>query len=85
MTLEVNLENMAAPFVELSDSFIKPIELAVRTLGRINEEIWVLVGSMKDLVEMMRRKELSEMDGDQEAVKTGVQTEEELEVEKVNK
>jgi hypothetical protein len=64
MVLEVDLENIATPFVELSDGFMEQMELAVRNLGRINEGIWALVDGVKDLVEVMKRKEASEMDGD---------------------
>jgi hypothetical protein len=61
------------------------MELAVRNLGRINEEIWALVDGVKDLVEVMKRKEASEMDGDQEVVEAGVQMLEELVIERVDK
>jgi hypothetical protein len=44
-----------------------------------------LVDGVKDLVEVMKRKEASEMDGDQEVVEAGVQTLEELVIEKVDK
>jgi hypothetical protein len=82
---EADLENVAASFVELSDSFMEQMELAVRNLGRINEGIWVLVDRVKDLVEVMKRKEVSEMDRDQEIVEVGVQTLEGLEIERVDK
>jgi hypothetical protein len=85
MALEVDLENVTAPFVELSDRFIEQMKLAVGSLSRINEGIWVLVDGVKDLVEVMRKKEVSETDGDQEIVEVGVQTVEELEIEKVDK
>jgi hypothetical protein len=85
MVLEVDSENVATPFMELLDEFMEQIELAVRNLGRINEEIWALVDGVKDLVEVMKRKEASEMDGDQEVVEAGVQTLEELVIEKVDK
>jgi hypothetical protein len=85
MVSEVDSENVAAPFVELLDGFMEQMDLAVGSLGRINEGIWALVGGVKDLVEVMRWKELSETDRDQEVVETGIQTEEESEVEKVNK
>jgi hypothetical protein len=61
------------------------MELAVRNLGRINEGIWALVDGVKDLVEVMKRKEASEMDGDQEVVEAGVQMLEELVIERVDK
>jgi hypothetical protein len=85
MVSEVDLENVAALFVELSDGFMEQMELVAGSLERINEGIWALVGGVKDLVEVMRRKELSEMDRDQEVVETGIQTEEEPEVEKVDR
>jgi hypothetical protein len=83
MVSEVDSENIATPFVELSDGFIEQIELAVGNLGRINEGIWALMDGVKDLVEVMKRKEASEMDGDQEVVE--VQTLEELVIERVDK
>jgi hypothetical protein len=64
MASEVDSENVTAPFVELSDSLMEQMELAVRNLGRINEGIWTLVDGVKDLVEVMKRKEVSEMYGD---------------------
>jgi hypothetical protein len=82
MLSEANLENIAASFVELSDSFMEQMELAVGNLGRINEGIWVLVDRVK---EVMKRKEVSEMDRDQEIVEVGVQTLEGLEIERVDK
>jgi hypothetical protein len=85
MVSEVDSENVATPFVELSDGFMEQMELVVRNLGRINEGIWALVDGVKDLVEVMKRKEASEMDGDQEVVEAGVQTLEELVVERVDK
>jgi hypothetical protein len=85
MASEVDSENVAAPFVELSDGFIEQMELAIGNLGRINEGIWPLVDGVKDLVEVIKRKEVSETDGEQEIVEVGVQTLEELEIEKVNK
>jgi hypothetical protein len=85
MVSEVDLENVAAYFVELSDSFMEQMEVAVRNLGRINEGIWALVDGVKDLVEVMKRKEALEMDGEQEIVEVGVQTLEELEIERVDK
>jgi hypothetical protein len=67
MALEVDSENVATPFVELSDRFMEQMELAVGNLGRINEGIWALVDGVKDLVEVMKKKEESEKeDGDQE-------------------
>jgi hypothetical protein len=44
-----------------------------------------LVDGVKDLAEVMKRKEVSEMDGDQEVVEVEVQTLEELEIERVDK
>jgi hypothetical protein len=44
-----------------------------------------LVDGVKDLVEVIKRKEVSETDGDQEVVEAGVQTLEELEIERVDK
>jgi hypothetical protein len=85
MALEVDLESVAVPFMELSDGFIEQMELAVGNLGRINEGIWVLVDGLKDLVEVMKKKEVSETDGEQEVVEVGVQTLEELEIERVDK
>jgi hypothetical protein len=85
MASKVDSKNVAASFVELSDGFMEQMKLAVRNLGRIDEGIWVLVDEVKDLVEVMRRKEVSEMDGDQEVVETGIETEEEPEMEKVDK
>jgi hypothetical protein len=85
MVSEVDLENVATPFVELLDGFMEQMELAVGNLGRINEGIWALVDGVKDLVEVMKRKEASEMDGDQEVVEAGVQTLEELVIERVDK
>jgi putative protein kinase ArgK-like GTPase of G3E family len=85
MVSEVDLENIATPFVELLDGFIEQMELVVRNLGRINEGIWALVDAVKDLVEVMKRKEASEMDGNQEVVEAGVQTLEELVIERVDK
>jgi hypothetical protein len=85
MASEVDSENIAAPFMELSDGFMEQIELAVGNLGRINEGIWALVDGVKDLVEIMRRKEALETDGDQEVVEAGVQMLEELEIERVDK
>jgi hypothetical protein len=85
MASEVDSENVAALFVELSDGFMEQMELAVSSLNRINEGIWALVDGIKDLVEAMRKKEASEMDRDQKIVEVGVQTVEELEIEKVDK
>jgi hypothetical protein len=85
MVLEVDLENIAAPFVELSDGFMEQMELAVGSLGRINEGIWALVDGVKDLVEVMKRKEASQMDREQEVIEVGVQTLKELEIERVDK
>jgi hypothetical protein len=85
MASEVDSENVAAPFVELSDGFMEQIELVVGSLGRINEGIWALVDGVKYLVEVMKRKEASEMDEEQEVVEVGVQTLEELEIERVDK
>jgi hypothetical protein len=45
----------------------------------------VLVDGVKELVEVMKRKEVLEMDKDQEIVEVGVQTSEELEIKRVNK
>jgi hypothetical protein len=69
----------------LSDGFMEQMELAVGNLGRINEGIWALVDGVKDLVEVMKRKEVSETDEEQEIVEMGVQTLEELEIERVDK
>jgi hypothetical protein len=85
MVSEVDLENVATPFVELSDGFMEQMELVVGSHGRISEGIWALVDGVKDLVEVMKRKEASEMDGDQKVVEVGVQTLEELEIERVDK
>jgi hypothetical protein len=85
MVSEVDSENIATPFMELSDGFMEQMELAVGNLGRINEGIWALVDGVKDLVEVMKRKEASEMDGDQEVVEAGVQMLEELVIERVDK
>jgi hypothetical protein len=85
MVSEVDLENVAAPFVELLDGFMEQMELAVGNLGRINEEIWALFDGVKDLVEAMKRKEASETDREQEIVEVGVQMLEELEIERVDK
>jgi hypothetical protein len=85
MVSDVDSENVAALFVELSDGFMEQMELAVRNLGRINEGILVLVDGVKDLVEVMKRKEVLEMDREQEIVEVGVQTLEELEIERVDK
>jgi hypothetical protein len=85
MALEVDLENVAAPFVELLDRFMEQMKLAVGSLSRINEGIWVLVDGVKELVEVMGKKEVSEMDRDQEIVEVGVQTLKELEIEKADK
>jgi hypothetical protein len=85
MVLEVDSENVATPFVELSDGFMEQMELVVGSLGRISEEILALVDGVKDLVEVMKRKEASEMDGEQEVVEVGVQTLEKLEIERVDK
>jgi hypothetical protein len=41
-----------------------------------------LIDGVKDLMEVMKRKEVSEMDGEQEVVEVGVQTLEELEIER---
>jgi hypothetical protein len=71
MALEVDSENVATPFVELSDGFMEQMELVVGSLGRISEEIWALVDGVKDLVEVRKRKELSETDRDQEVVEGG--------------
>jgi hypothetical protein len=46
MVLEVDLENVAAPFVEL-DGFMEQMELVVGSLGRINKGIWALVGGVR--------------------------------------
>jgi hypothetical protein len=43
MVSEVDSENIAVPLVELSDSFMEQMELAVRSLGKISEGIWALV------------------------------------------
>jgi hypothetical protein len=72
MALEVDSEIVAAPFVELLDRFMEQMELAIGSLIRINEGIWALVDRVKDLVELMRKKEVSETDGDQEVVEVGV-------------
>jgi hypothetical protein len=85
MASEVDSENVATPFVELSDGFMEQMELAVGSFGTISEGIWTLVDGVKDLVEVMKRKEASETDGEQEVVEVGVQTLEELEIEKVDK
>jgi hypothetical protein len=85
MASEVNSENVATSFVELSDGFMEQMELAVRSLSRINKGIWALVDGVKDLVEVMKRKEASKTDGEQEVVEVGVQTLEELEIERVDK
>jgi hypothetical protein len=85
MVSKVDSENVAAPFGELSDGFMEQMELAVRSLGRISEGIWALVDGVKDLVEVMKRKEALETDGEQEVVEVGVQTLEELEIERVDK
>jgi hypothetical protein len=85
MASKVNLKNVATPFVELSDGFIEQMELAVGSLSRISEGIWTLVDGVKDLVEVMKRKEASETDGEQEVVEVGAQTLEELEMERVDK
>jgi hypothetical protein len=71
MVLEVDSESIAAPFVELSDGFMEQMELAVGSLGRINEGIWALVDGVKDLVEVMKKKEASETDGEQEVIEVG--------------
>jgi hypothetical protein len=85
MVLEVDSENVTAPFVELSEGFMEQMELVVRNLGRINEGIWALVDGVKDLVEAMKRKAASETDREQEIVEVGVQTLEELEIQRVDK
>jgi hypothetical protein len=85
MASEVDSENIATPFVELLDRFMEQMELAVRSLGRISEGIWALVDGVKDLVEVIKRKEVSETDREQEVVEVGVQTLEELEIERVDK
>jgi hypothetical protein len=72
MVSEVDLKNVAASFVELSDGFIEQMELAVGNLGRINKGIWALVDGVKDLVEVMKRKEVLETDREQEVVEVGV-------------
>jgi putative protein kinase ArgK-like GTPase of G3E family len=64
---------------------MEQMELAVGSFGRISEGIWALVDGVKDLVEVMKRKEALEMDREQEVVEVGVQTLEELEIEKVDK
>jgi hypothetical protein len=84
MASEMDSENVATPFVELSDGFMEQMELAVRSIGRISEGIWALVDGVKDLVEVMKRKEALEMDREQEVVEVGVQTLEELEIERVD-
>jgi hypothetical protein len=85
MVSEVDLENVATPFVELLDGFMEQMELEVGSLGRISEGIWALVDGVKDLVEVMKRKEALETDREQEVVEVGVQTLEELEIERVDK
>jgi hypothetical protein len=85
MASEVDSKNVATPFVELLDGFMEQMELAVGSLGRISEGILALVDGVKDLVEVIKRKEASEMDGEQEIVELGVQTLEELEIERVDK
>jgi hypothetical protein len=85
MVSEVDSENVATPLMELSDRFMEQMELVVGNLGMINEGIWALVDGVKDLVEVMKRKEASEMDGDQEVVEVGVRTLEELVIERVDK
>jgi hypothetical protein len=85
MVSEVDSENVVPPFVELSDGFMEQMELAVGSLSRINEGIWVLVSGVKELVEAMGKKEVLETDRDQEIVEVGVQTLEELEIERVDK
>jgi hypothetical protein len=85
MVLEVDLENVAPPFVELSDRFMEQMELAVENLSRINEGIWALVSGVKELVEVMGKKEVLKTNRDQEIVELGVQTLEELEIERVDK
>jgi hypothetical protein len=85
MVLKADSENVAPPFVELLDGFMEQMELAVGSLSRINEGIWALVSGVKELVEVMGKKEALEMDRDQEIVEVGVQTLEELEIERVDK
>jgi hypothetical protein len=85
MVLKVDSENVAALFVELSDGFMEQMKLAVGSLGRINEGIWALVDGVKDLVEVMKRKEVLETDGEQEIVEVGIQMLEVLEIERVDK
>jgi hypothetical protein len=85
MGSEVDLENVNTPFMKVSNRFMEQIELAVGSFGRISEGIWALVDGVKDLVEVMKRKEASETDEEQEVVEVGVQTLEELEIERVDK
>jgi hypothetical protein len=74
MVSEVDLENVATSFVELSDGFMEQMELVVGSLGRISGGIWAFVDGVKDLVEVMKRKEASETDREQEVIEVGVQT-----------
>jgi hypothetical protein len=85
MVLEADSESVAPSFVELSDGFMEQMELAVGSLSRINEGIWALVNGVKELVEVMGKKEALEMDRDQEIVEVEIQTLEELEMERVDK
>jgi hypothetical protein len=85
MVLEADSESVAPSFVELSDGFIEQMELAVGSLSRINEGIWALVNGVKELVEVMGKKEALETDRDQEIVEVEIQTLEELEMERVDK
>jgi hypothetical protein len=64
MVLEADSENVAPSFMELLDGFMEQMELAVGSLSRINEGILALVSGVKELVEVMGKKEASETEGD---------------------
>jgi hypothetical protein len=69
MVSEVDSENIATPFVELSDGFMEQMELAVGNLGRINEEIWALVegiGRLTEVVEGVGKKGMRKEDKETE-------------------
>jgi hypothetical protein len=44
---ELGSNNMAAPLVELSDGFMEQMELAIESLAKMNEWIWMLVSGVK--------------------------------------
>jgi hypothetical protein len=53
---------LAAPLMELSDSFMEQMELMAKELGSINEGIWALVAGVKKLTEAIKWMEKKEVE-----------------------